>query len=104
MGSASAWDSRSRGRGGRQRGHMATQTTDTNTHAESSPPPPPTTTTPSPTPPPILADEKKLVAGHFDLCEYSMDLELVQFYIAMGCKITKVHQVPLNRKNFSKPI
>ena len=38
-------------------------------------------------------ERDKLISGHFRVTEYGVDLELLQFLIAMGCQLTKVHQV-----------
>ena len=38
-------------------------------------------------------EQRKLLAGHFDLEEYGLDLELLQFYLAMGVKIIKIHKI-----------
>ena len=37
--------------------------------------------------------QEKLIAGHFDLCKYSFDIRLLKFYLSVGCKITKIHDV-----------
>ena len=37
--------------------------------------------------------QEKLIAGHFDLCEFAFDIRLLKFYLSVGCKITKIHEV-----------
>ena len=37
--------------------------------------------------------QQKLIAAHLDLCGYCMVLELLQFYLKMGCRLTKVHSI-----------
>ena len=37
--------------------------------------------------------QEKLIAGHFDLCQYSFDIRLLKFYLSVGCRITKIHEV-----------
>ena len=39
------------------------------------------------------AGEQKLIAGHFGLEQYGMHIKLLQFYIRLGCIITKVHDI-----------
>merc|ERR1712105_154769 len=45
----------------------------------------------------LLGDKKmggrRLLAGHFDVREYGVHLSLLQFYIAVGCIVEKVHKV-----------
>ena len=39
------------------------------------------------------AGEQKLIAGHFGLEQYGMDIKLLQYYIRLGVIITKVHDI-----------
>ena len=36
---------------------------------------------------------RRLIAGHFNLCNYGMHIKLLQFYLQIGCVITKIHSV-----------
>ena len=39
------------------------------------------------------ANGRKLLCGHFDDKEYGVHIKLLQFYISVGCKVEKVHDV-----------
>ena len=36
---------------------------------------------------------KRLVAGHFSLCQYGFHVRLLQFYLQIGCELTKIHDI-----------
>ena len=36
---------------------------------------------------------KRLVAGHFSLCQYGFHVRLLQFYLQVGCELTKIHDI-----------
>ena len=51
-----------------------------------------------------LGGNHKLVAGHFDLNEYTFDIELLQFYLEMGCELVETHRViSFDQKQIFKP-
>ena len=39
------------------------------------------------------ASQEKLIAGHFNLRKYSLDIRLLNLYISLGVKITKIHSI-----------
>ena len=40
-----------------------------------------------------MGGQEKLIGGHFDLCEYTFHIKLLQFYLSIGCVLTDVHTV-----------
>ena len=47
---------------------------------------------------------RRLVAGHFNLCEYGFHFRLLQFYLQVGCEITKIHDIiQFDQKPVFKP-
>lgn len=50
------------------------------------------------------AGMKKLVSGHFSLERYGLHIKLLNFYISLGCIITKVHNIiEFDQKTLFKP-
>ena len=48
--------------------------------------------------------ERKLIASWFDMDEYSISAELLQFMLTVGCKLSKIHRViSFSQKALFKP-